>query len=230
MNLVHHMNWTAGSAVVIGLLGGLLQAGQTASRPDTEWGLNVIRKEDPGRFLVRRWQAKEGFPADWIECLLQTRDGCLWAGTPEGVIRFDGANPALINASRCAAFRSEVCKALAEDTRGGLWIATKKGVVQFSEGKARLFLAADGLGGDETTSRWPDKNGGMWVGTSQAGIPVSGCAQPATCLVLLLSPTDQSPEAHLRKLAAIAQRFRDPGRIERLRVAATVAEAAAALG
>ncbi|HOW65251.1 MAG TPA: two-component regulator propeller domain-containing protein [Verrucomicrobiota bacterium] len=161
------MNWTAGSAVVIGLLGGLLQAGQTASRPDTEWGLNVIRKEDPGRFLVRRWQAKEGFPADWIECLLQTRDGCLWAGTPEGVIRFDGANPALINASRCAAFRSEVCKALAEDTRGGLWIATKKGVVQFSEGKARLFLAADGLGGDETTSLWPDKNGGMWVGTSQ---------------------------------------------------------------
>jgi Kef-type K+ transport system membrane component KefB len=68
------------------------------------------------------------------------------------------------------------------------------------------------------------------VAINRQGFVVGGCTRPAECLFLLLSPADQPAEAHLRKLAAIAQRLRDPGRLPRLLAAETPAAAAAVLG
>jgi ligand-binding sensor domain-containing protein/signal transduction histidine kinase len=115
---------------------------------------------------TRSWKNQDGLPIEWIECLLQTRDGYLWLGTPEGLIRFDGTRFQILNAANCPVFPSSVCKALAEDVEGSLWVATKKGVVRLQDRQARVFLQKDGLAGDETTGLSASRDGGMWVSTS----------------------------------------------------------------
>ena len=38
------------------------------------------------------WRTIEGLPQDSVYALVQTRDGFLWFGTQEGLVRFNGAN------------------------------------------------------------------------------------------------------------------------------------------
>jgi len=50
---------------------------------------------DPTRALTQArlsvWTSESGLPQNTIDVILQTRDGYLWMGTEEGLVRFDGA-------------------------------------------------------------------------------------------------------------------------------------------
>lgn len=124
------------------------------------------RPFDPAYYRVRTWTAADGLGGNWIECLHQTRDGFLWIGTPEGLVRFDGFRFTRLNRANCPAFDSVVVKALAEDTEGALWVATKRGVLRFQGKEVRRFDVEDGLAGQETAGLCASRNGGMWVATS----------------------------------------------------------------
>ena len=49
---------------------------------------------DPRKALTQYihdvWQTEQGLPQNAVEALCQTRDGYLWLGTQEGLVRFDG--------------------------------------------------------------------------------------------------------------------------------------------
>ncbi|MCI0534928.1 MAG: ATP-binding protein [Verrucomicrobiales bacterium] len=124
-----------------------------------------VQASEEVNFLIDSWKTSQGLPVNWIECICQTRDGYLWLGTPTGLIRFDGFKPVRWNSQNCAAFRSDVVKALAEDNEGNLWVATKGGVVRLRLNGADAFTVAEGLGGNETSSLSPSRLGGMWIGT-----------------------------------------------------------------
>jgi ligand-binding sensor domain-containing protein/signal transduction histidine kinase len=115
---------------------------------------------------VRQWKTPQGLPGNWIECVLQTSDGHLWLGTPDGLYRFDGRRFITLNHRNCDAFRSDVVKGLAEADGGVLWVATKQGVLRIRDGRVRHFSEADRLGGEETTSVSVGADGTVWVGTS----------------------------------------------------------------
>jgi len=74
-------------------------------------------RQSPSSFVPSSWKSEQGLPGNWIECILQTRDGYLWLGTPEGLIRFDGIRFVRFNHENCPAFKSDIVKALAEDTK-----------------------------------------------------------------------------------------------------------------
>jgi signal transduction histidine kinase/ligand-binding sensor domain-containing protein len=58
-------------------------------------------------------------------------------------------------------------KALLRDRRGGLWIGTDAhGVVYTHEGKTRLITHSDGLSSDQVMALFEDREGTIWIATS----------------------------------------------------------------
>src|SRR5689334_25300864 len=44
----------------------------------------------PTQYGHRVWTTEQGLPQNTIRAILQARDGPLWLGTQEGLVRFDG--------------------------------------------------------------------------------------------------------------------------------------------
>src|SRR5947209_6164747 len=42
------------------------------------------------RYTTEHWDADRGLPEDTVVAMTQTRDGYLWLGTLDGLVRFDG--------------------------------------------------------------------------------------------------------------------------------------------
>src|SRR5437762_9288399 len=45
------------------------------------------------------WEASDGLPQNTVQTVLQTRDGYVWLGTEEGLVRFDGERFEVFNGS-----------------------------------------------------------------------------------------------------------------------------------
>ncbi len=113
------------------------------------------------------WQAREGLPQNSIHAMIQTRDGYLWLGTQEGLVRFDGVQFAIFDRSNSPWLRSNYVQALLEDRDGGLWVGTNGGGV--TRWKDEAFFAAtrnEGLAGDQVNCLFQDRNGSVWIGTT----------------------------------------------------------------
>ncbi len=81
---------------------------------------------DPARqlsqYVTRTWGTQDGFPRGCIYSIEQTRDGYLWIGTEQGLIRFDGYNFKRMNAGHPL---SHVLGLLADDDNG-LWLRMRR--------------------------------------------------------------------------------------------------------
>ncbi len=125
-----------------------------------------FHSSDP-QYLAAHWTSENGLPENTICCLLQTRDGYIWAGTADGLARFDGV--------KFTDYREELAMArppelrvldLVEDGQGTMWIRTSDGVVAFQRGRfTRHHFPAGPLIAACCASRF----GGLWLSTS-AGV------------------------------------------------------------
>src|SRR5207247_5735394 len=79
------------------------------------------------QYSHRIWRMQDGLPQNRIQAISQTPDGYLWIGTPEGLVRFDGARFFLFDRSNTPAFRDDSILALIPSRNGGLWIGTEGG-------------------------------------------------------------------------------------------------------
>ena len=105
-----------------------------------------------------------GLADDWIEGILQTRDGAFWIGTRRGgLMRFDGTT------WKTHLPFSEVT-ALSEDADGILWVGTSSGVTRFDGRSWRAYTTADGLAGNAVVALIIDRSGNLWIGASNAGV------------------------------------------------------------
>jgi signal transduction histidine kinase/ligand-binding sensor domain-containing protein len=115
------------------------------------------------RFLVDRWEAKEGgLPQNAVIAMTQTRDGYVWLGTQQGLARFDGIHFKTFNDGNTPGLDSTTITRLFEDSRGNLWIGTENGGVVMVDKKG--ILTRVNLGSDATQSRLVD------ICEDQAGI------------------------------------------------------------
>jgi diguanylate cyclase (GGDEF)-like protein len=113
------------------------------------------------------WQAREGLPQNSIHAMIQTRDGYLWLGTQEGLVRFDGVQFAVFDRSNTPWMRSNHVQALLEDRDGALWVGTNGGGVARWKGEAYLTATArEGLGGDQVNCLFEDSHGAVWIGAT----------------------------------------------------------------
>jgi ligand-binding sensor domain-containing protein/signal transduction histidine kinase/CheY-like chemotaxis protein len=111
------------------------------------------------------WRPEEGLPQSSVLALLQTRDGYLWLGTQEGLVRFDGVRFTVFDTRNTPEMSHNLVRALAEDRDGRLWIGTDGGLLMLRDGRFTRFAAAQGLPHDVVSSLLEDRRGNLWVGT-----------------------------------------------------------------
>jgi signal transduction histidine kinase/ligand-binding sensor domain-containing protein/CheY-like chemotaxis protein len=138
---------------------------------DTAKPPSAPRSDDAGfgRWVIDKWQAEQGLPQNSVEAIIQTRDGYLWAGTQEGLVRFDGVRFTLFDKSNEKAFGSNWVFALNEDRDAALWIATRNGLLRRRNGVFRRFTEQDGLPNRDIAALARDTEGTLWV-ASTAGV------------------------------------------------------------
>ena len=95
---------------------------------------------DPSKVLTQYvhevWQNEQGLPQSTVRAVVQTRDGYLWLGTQEGLVRFNGTRFLTFDKRNTLAFAaSHDVRTLFEDSTGVLWIGTfGGGLLRYADG------------------------------------------------------------------------------------------------
>jgi ligand-binding sensor domain-containing protein/signal transduction histidine kinase len=126
---------------------------------------------DPARPLadhVRRlWRTADGLPHNSVRQVVQGRDGYLWLGTPNGLVRFDGVRFTVFDRRNTPGMLDDEIQALFEDAQGRIWFGTRTGGVGRLRAGAPSFLGiADGLIGTNVYGIVQEPGGALWLGTT----------------------------------------------------------------
>jgi ligand-binding sensor domain-containing protein len=123
------------------------------------------------QYVHQAWQTDHGLPQNSVQAVLQTRDGYLWFGTQEGLVRFDGEHFEIYDRSTTKTLGHNNVSALLEDRFGRLWIGTfGGGLTWFKDGVFTRFNAQDGLSDEFITALEEDSRGTVWIGSNEHGI------------------------------------------------------------
>jgi ligand-binding sensor domain-containing protein/signal transduction histidine kinase len=125
---------------------------------------------DPGRrltqYLQRIWQGRQGLPQASILAIQQTRDGYLWLGTADGLVRFDGVRFTSPDDLDGLALPKMSIRQLAQDSHGALWVATSdSGIYRIENGSIARFSVRDGLPSNNIPCVFSDSGGDVWACT-----------------------------------------------------------------
>src|ERR1043166_492145 len=125
---------------------------------------------DPARSLKefghQAWLTENGLPQNTVQAIVQTQDGYLWAGTQEGLARFDGLNFTVFDKENTPAFKSNDIRFLIEDRQGRLWISTSYGLVCRQNGQFTSYTVNEGLPDNSIGPIVEDSGGNVWIGTA----------------------------------------------------------------
>src|SRR5262249_27592050 len=83
-----------------------------------------------GRYIFRSWAEEQGLLDASVECVLQDRTGFIWAGTDDGLFRFDGRR--FLKFSREQGLPRTRVYQLYETPAGALYVATGAGLARLS--------------------------------------------------------------------------------------------------
>jgi ligand-binding sensor domain-containing protein len=111
------------------------------------------------------WQIEDGLPQNSVHALVQTRDGYLWLGTQEGLVRFDGVRFVVFDQRNTPEFKNNHVTALHQTRDGALWIGMNGGLSRLMDGKFKTYSAEDGLTNDLIWAIEEDLDGAVWIGT-----------------------------------------------------------------
>lgn len=73
-------------------------------------------------FIITSWGTEDGLPRNTVPAITQTRDGYLWLGTLNGLVRFDGIRFTVFDEVNTPGLASSGIASLFEDSQGRLWI------------------------------------------------------------------------------------------------------------
>jgi ligand-binding sensor domain-containing protein/signal transduction histidine kinase len=118
-------------------------------------------------FIVDSWSNEEGLPQSSVISIVQAHDGCLWLGTLNGLVRFDGIRFTVFNQMNTPGMPSDRIVFLFEDSRSNLWAGTESaGLLRVRNGVITSFADTAG-NGRKATDASEDANGNLWFNTAQ---------------------------------------------------------------
>ncbi len=146
-------------------------------------GINLVEETSQG-ISFKRFFFNEG-NRSYIRCIYQDSKGLIWAGSSDGIIRFDPDvlinNPKSyasyqMNLSNPNGLNCNDIKTIFEDDEGIIWIGTAGGglnkYIPTSGTEPEHFIAyttTDGLAGDFVSGIMEDKQNNLWIST-ESGI------------------------------------------------------------
>jgi len=148
-------------------------------RPRRFWGLLLLMAlasslagaDTPlSPYVFRAWNTRDGLPQASVQAVLQTRDGFLWLGTQEGLVRFDGVKFTVFNKKNTPQFRHSDTRALCEGRDGRLWVGTANGLLSYKNGNFTMHFLNRNPSGDFVSVLFEDAQGTLWIGTSGGGL------------------------------------------------------------
>jgi len=119
------------------------------------------------------WTSDSGLPQNSVTAILQARDGYLWLGTQEGLVRFDGVHFTIFDTRNTPALSDDWVQALAETRDGTLWVGTMSGLVAMKGGVFAPF-SGGGLHGAMVGALHEDREGALWVGSGLGATRIVG--------------------------------------------------------
>ena len=137
----------------------------SAARP----AMALDPKQPAADYLRRTFTTADGLPSNIVNDVLQTRDGFLIIGTPDGVFRFDGHRFAEMNSDPP---KQVGVHSLTEGPEGDLWVATRFGVYRFPHeqiDQRRQTVSVYHLREGEADSVWClrfTRAGVLWAGSA----------------------------------------------------------------
>ena len=115
-------------------------------------------------YFTRTWQMEQGLPQNKVTTVVQTRDGYLWAGTYNGLARFDGVHFTVFNDNNAPELRSRRITSLFEAVDGTLWIGTESGdVSRYKDGHFEAVPVRANWGGGKIYAITADDAGDVWL-------------------------------------------------------------------
>ena len=106
-------------------------------------------------------------PENTIIALTQTRDGYLWLGTLNGLVRFDGVRFTVFDESDTPGLNDNQVVHLFEDSQSNLWVGTRSdGVVLIKNGRAINIGVGHGGREGRLMSACEDSEGAVWLYTA----------------------------------------------------------------
>jgi len=119
-----------------------------------------------GLYTIDSWENDDGLPQNSIISMTQTRDGYLWMGTINGLVRFDGLRFTVFNEDNTPGLGSSPIVSLFEDRRGNLWIGSElSGVLLAKDGKVTSLGIGKGSREGRLKSICEDAAGAVWLCT-----------------------------------------------------------------
>ncbi len=127
--------------------------------------------------VITNFTEKDGLPDHWGWSLYEDKKGTIWAGTIQGVSRFDGTGftsfklPATTLANPGGGLSPARVAAITEDKSGKLWFGTDGGGAYAFDGeKFTNYTTADGLCDNNIVCILHDSKGNLWFGSLNGGL------------------------------------------------------------
>lgn len=177
------------------LLALILAFGVWASSLGTLWatGLSGVPSKAPTRLNFRSYGREQGLRNLTVALLLQDRQGFIWAGTDDGLYRFDGSRFQLFG--REQGLKSTLVNVLHQGPQGELWVGTDSGLALLKG--ERFETLTQGLPEDLTVEDlatgpegeiWVASRQGLYVGTATRGFRLEPHWGKARAYALCASP------------------------------------------
>ena len=117
-----------------------------------------------GAYAFQAWQKDQGLPPNPVRALTQTRDGYLWLGGDDELVRFDGLR--FVSFGLPDGLKFGQVSALLEDRQGALWIgSTDSGLRRWQNQHLTTVTTREGLPANAITALAEAHNGSLWIGT-----------------------------------------------------------------
>jgi len=151
---------------------------------------------------------EDGLPNNQIQCIYQDGKGWIWAGTSQGISRFDGYRFVnfINNPDDSTSLSGNLVRVIIEDSRGNLLIGTENGGLNVFDREKERFLHPF-RNNPELKNREisvntiaKDSNGNLYIGTDHNLLIIDKTGIPGIIKPIINQPSESFSGTYIRRL------------------------------